>query len=120
MTTPVVSVLVPTHQDAHLLAFALPVFAELGDCIEVIVVNNDPAQDVKSVLSACFPQAELIEMGFGAGFGRAINVGIARSRGEFVLVLNADVFLEASYVGEMLEFFSEHADAGCAGGKLYR
>src|SRR5439155_25682780 len=38
----------------------------------------------------------------------------------FVLVLNADVFLEASYVSEMLEFFSGHLDAGCAGGKLYR
>jgi GT2 family glycosyltransferase len=120
MTQPIVSVVVPTHQDAHLLRCALPVFDELGEQAEVIVVNNDPSQDVRSELASCCPRAKLVEMGYGAGFGRAVNAGIERSGGEFVLVLNADVFLDPSYVPEMLRFFSQHPRAGCAGGKLYR
>src|SRR6266545_4007879 len=120
MTKPTVSVLVPTHQDAQLLPLALPVFAELGDSVEIIVINNDPAQDVQAIVATCFPEARVVEMGFDSGFGRAMNVGIQHSRGEFVLILNADVFLTPSYVPEMLSFLSRHPRAGCAGGKVYR
>ena len=120
MTKPTVSVLVPTHQDAQLLPLALPVFAELGDSVEIIVINNDPAQDVQAIVASCFPEARVVEMGFDSGFGRAMNVGIQHSRGEFVLILNADVFLTPSYVPEMLGFLSRHPRAGCAGGKVYR
>jgi GT2 family glycosyltransferase len=117
---PLVSVLVPTYQDAQLLELALPVLAGLGEAAEVFVMNNDPAQDAQAVVASCFQAAQVIEMGLDTGFGRAINVGIQRSRGEFVLILNADVILAPSYVTEMLNFFSRHPRAGCAGGKLYR
>lgn len=120
MSAPLVSVVVPTHEDAELLPLALPVFAELGESVEILVVNNDPSQDVQAVVASCFPGARLIEMGFDSGFGRAVNAGIRDSRGEFVLVLNADVFVGPSYVPEMLKFFSRHPRAGCGGGKLYR
>lgn len=120
MTDPVVSVLVPTHEDAELLALALPVFAELGRLVEVLVMNNDPAQDVPAIIDSIYPDATVVEMGHDSGFGKAMNVGIQLSRGEFVLILNADVFLSASYVPAMLQFLAEHPRAGTAGGKLLR
>jgi glycosyltransferase involved in cell wall biosynthesis len=45
-----VSVLIPTYQDAHLLRKSLPVLLKHPGEIEVVVVNNDPAQDVASAL----------------------------------------------------------------------
>ena len=59
-------------------------------------------------------------MGFEAGYPRAMNAGIVASRGEFVLLLDSDLFLSASYVPEMLSFFAANPGVGAAGGKLLR
>jgi GT2 family glycosyltransferase len=120
MTTNLVSVIVPTHQDGDLLRLALPALREQRENIEVIVVNNDPLQDIPSIAGAIYPEVKIVEMGYGAGFGRAINTGIELSAGQFILVLNADVFLAPSYISEMIAFFSSNPRVGCAGGKLYR
>ncbi len=118
--TKLVSAIIPTYQDAELLRFALPALRASHDATEVIVVNNDPSQDVFSIAVPLWPNVEIIEMGYPSGFGRAVNAGIAQSSGEFILVLNTDVFVGPSYIPEMLRFFSENHHAGCAGGRLYR
>jgi GT2 family glycosyltransferase len=117
---PRVSVVIPTYRDADLLARSLPVFVEFGDSTEVIVANNDPERDVTEIVSAAHPQAKVIDIGYPSGFGNAANTAILASEGEFVLVLNADVFLSPNYIPAMLDFFHSHPRAGCAGGKLYR
>ena len=41
-----VSVLIPTHSDAHLLRKSLPTLLRHPHDIEILVLNNDPSQDV--------------------------------------------------------------------------
>jgi GT2 family glycosyltransferase len=109
----------------HLLAKSLPTFLGSASETEIIVVNNDPSQDVPSWLGKTFggeirSRVAVIEMGFDAGFARAMNRGIAASRGEFILLCNADLFPTRTYIDEMLEFFGTHPGAGMATGKILR
>jgi GT2 family glycosyltransferase len=116
-------VLIPTYQDAHLLRKSLPVLlAHPPDEIEVLILNNSPAQDVRSSIGelADDPRVRIIEMGLEAGFARAINRGISESTGGLVMFCNADLFPSATYLAEMVRFFGEHACAGAAIGKLLR
>ena len=120
---PSVSVLIPTHSDAYLLQRSLPVL--LGhppDEIEILIVNNDPSQDVRSAIgeSADDPRVAIVEMGFESDFSRAINRGIRESTGRLVMLCNADLFPSATYISEMIKFFDEHPNAGAAIGKLLR
>jgi GT2 family glycosyltransferase len=115
----IVSVLVATHRDLELVERALAVFVDTPS-LEVVIINNDPSEDVRGWAEERFPDARVIDMGFEAGYPRAINVGIAASRGEFVLLLDSDLFVSASYVPEMLRFFGERPHVGAAGGKLLR
>jgi GT2 family glycosyltransferase len=121
-----VSILIPTYRDMHLLGKSLPTFLSYpAPGIEIIVVNNDPSQDVPTWLESTFggearSRITVIEMGFDAGFARAMNRGIAASRGEFVLLCNADLFPASTYIDEMLEFFEGHPLAGMATGKILR
>ena len=123
---PSLSVLIPTYRDMHLLARSLPTFlGRPAPEIEIIVLNNDPAQDVPSWLESTFgseahARIKVIEMGFDAGFARAMNRGIAASRGEFVLLCNADLFPSSTYIDEMLAFFEAHPLVGMATGKILR
>jgi GT2 family glycosyltransferase len=120
---PSVSVLIPTHRDAHLLQKSLPVL--LGhppDDVEIVIVNNDPLQDVRNAIgeSADDPKVTIAEMGFEAGVPRALNRGIRESSGGLVMFCNADLFPSATYLAEMQRFFHEHPRAGAAMGKLLR
>lgn len=120
---PLLSVLIPTHRDAHLLARSLPVL--LGnppDQIEVIVLNNDPEQDVRALAGPGVddPRVEVVEMGVGSYLGRALNEGIRRSNSDLVMLQNADLFPTPTYVSQMLRFLDARARVGAAIGKLLR
>jgi GT2 family glycosyltransferase len=118
-----VSVLIPTHHDAHLLQKSLPVLlSNPPDDLDVVIMNNDPAQDVRGAIGehADHARVRLVEMGFEAGFARAINRGIRESSGKLVMFCNADLFPTATYVAEMVSFFEQHPRAGAAIGKLLR
>ena len=120
---PRVSVLIPTHKDADLLRKTLPLFLEHPPAeVEVVVLNNDPAQNVQAAVGSHGddPRVRLIEMGWEAGFARAMNRGIRATSGEFVMLCNADLFPTPTYLAEILAFFEERPAAGAAIGKLLR
>ena len=74
--SPTVSVLIPTYRDAHLVRRSLPVYLDgPPQEVEIVVLNNDPAQDVRAALAgwADDPRVRLVEMGWEAGFARAVN-----------------------------------------------
>ena len=107
----------------HLLRRSLPVL--LGnppDEIEIIIVNNDPSQDVRSAIGGNTddPRVAIVEMGFEGDFPRAINRAICQSTGRLIMLCNADLFPSATYLSEMIKFFDEHPNAGAAIGKLLR
>jgi GT2 family glycosyltransferase len=121
-----VSVLIPTYRDMHLLVKSLPVFLERhADETEIVVLNNDPAQDVPGLLGERLgPEARrrirVENLGFDAGFARAINRGVQLTSGEFLLICNADLFPTPTYIDVMHEFFATHPRAGLATGKILR
>jgi GT2 family glycosyltransferase len=118
-----VSVLIPTYKDALLLRQSLPIFLEHPpDDIEIVVVNNDPSQDVRAAVGSQRDDSRvrLVEMGWEAGFARAVNRGIRETSGEFVMLCNADLFPAPTYLAELLAFFEAHPAAGAAIGKLLR
>jgi GT2 family glycosyltransferase len=120
---PRLSVLIPTHRDAELLRRSLPTFlAAAPGTVEVVVLNNDPAQAVATAIGELGgdQRVRIIEMGFEAGFARAINRGIRATFGELVMFCNADLFPTPEYVAEIVAFFDRHPRAGAAIGKILR
>jgi GT2 family glycosyltransferase len=117
------SILIPTHRDAHLLRRSLPTFlaTEQGE-VEVLILNNDPPQEVAAAIGghASDERVRILEMGYEAGFARAINRGIRESSGEFVMFCNADLFPTEGYLAELLSFFGRCPRAGAAIGKVLR
>jgi GT2 family glycosyltransferase len=118
-----VSVLIPTHGDVDLLRRSLPTLLDdpAAD-VEVIIVNNDPQQDVRAAIGdyASDRRTTIVEMGFEGDFPRAINRGIDRSSGDLVMLCNADLFPSPTYLSTLQAFFDRRPRAGAASGKLIR
>ena len=119
---PTVSVLIPTHSDSDLLRKSLGTLLDHPGEVEIIVLNNDPSQDVTAAICeyADDQRVRIIEMGWEAGFTRAINRGVRESSGELVLFCNADLFPTPSYLTEIAAFFERRPEAGAAIGKILR
>jgi GT2 family glycosyltransferase len=117
-----VSVVFASYGDAHLLARAIPPVLAARTCdIDVLVVNNDPEQDVSAALGPVSGDSvRIVEMGGNAGYCGAHNRGIAESRGEFVFLANTDLFVAADCVDELVAFFQRRPRAACANGKILR
>lgn len=61
---------------------------------EIIVVDNASGDNSRELITTAFPSVVWIQMNYNAGFARANNEGIRKSRGEIVLLLNSDTIIK--------------------------
>lgn len=82
---------------------------------EILCVDN--GSDPKSLAKLHAPEVpmRLVEMGVNKGFGVANNMAAEEARGEYVLFLNNDAFLQPCAVREMLAAFETHGDCAAVG-----
>jgi N-acetylglucosaminyl-diphospho-decaprenol L-rhamnosyltransferase len=66
-----------------------------GRRVEVIVVDNSPGDGAGEIARRDFGWVDYVAAPANLGFGRANNLGYARSRGEFALFLNPDTISNA-------------------------
>ncbi|TBR16958.1 glycosyltransferase [bacterium] len=100
MSNGLINVIVVTRKNGDYLASCLKsVSAQTYHTLEVSVIDNS--------------QKNLF-------YCQALNQGIAKTSGEFVLCLNDDVILEPTFVEEALKGFALNSDIGMVSGKILR
>lgn len=111
------SIVIVSHNVREMLAQCLrSVFQALqGIGGEVIVVDNASDDGTVAALMPEFPQVCWIPLTTNVGFGRANNIGIARARGHYVLLLNPDTLIGPDTLRAMLAYMEQHPEVGIAG-----
>ena len=115
---PVVSIVVVTWNSAlHLRRCLERVALQTMSERELIVVDNASSDEAVAIAES--HRATVIRNDSNRGFAAAANQGIAGSRGEFVLLLNPDCFLEPDYCAALVNAFRLAGESfGMATGKL--
>lgn len=86
---PRVSVVVVTWNSAGTIAeLVRPLVDDPG--IELVIVDNDSADDTIAVVEAIAPDAVTIDTGGNCGFAAGVNTGAAAARSDMLVVLNPD------------------------------
>ncbi len=120
---PDVSVVVSTHNRAHLLRRCL--HALLRQCAdlssyEIIAVDNNSTDDTSAVLSefvgGAIPFTALREPRQGVSYGR--NAGIAAARGRIVAFTDDDICVASDWISRIVQAFHADADVDCIGGPI--
>jgi GT2 family glycosyltransferase len=87
--------------------------------IEIFVIdNNSNDGSSEKLLELSQKNIHYYKFESNVGSSAANNYGIRASVGEFVLILNADVFLEKEYIQNSVEAFKRDATIGTVTGKL--
>ena len=85
---------------------------------EIIVVDNASRDGTVAWLRTAWPQVQVLASAKNLGFGRANNAGLARARGEWLLLLNPDTLVQPGAVETLITFLAAHPAAGMAAPRL--
>lgn len=88
--------------------------------LEAIVINNAYNQKFEEMIAGAYPEVSLYSNYRNPYYCPALNLGISKSRGEFVLCLNDDVILDEGFIEIALKGFSINDKIGMVSGKLLR
>ena len=113
---PLVSIILVTWNSARFLPRCLDALrAQTYQPVEVIVVDNASADASRELVRG----VTLIANDTNRGFSAAVNQGIAKANGEFVLLCNPDAFLDAKYIEAIVDAMTAE-EVGSATGTLMR
>ena len=83
--------------------------------LEVIVSDNGSTDGSIEFIREQYPRTRVIENGANLGFAKGNNVGIRRSRGQYVLILNPDTLIHEGALQRLVSFADRHPEAGAFG-----
>ena len=86
--------------------------------VEVIVIDNQSADQSIEYLKPKFPGVIFISNSENVGFAKACNIGYQRSQGNHILFLNPDTIVAENTFTSCIHFFENHADCGAIGVKM--
>jgi len=116
-----VSVTIVTHNSEPYLVKCLEsVLAQDWPSIEVIVVDNASQDGTRTLLAGYRERLQIMLNSENRGFAAAQNQAIRQSRGEWVLALNPDAWLDSNFVSCLVRAGSLDPAVGTVCGKLYR
>jgi GT2 family glycosyltransferase len=85
---------------------------------EIIVVDNASEDQSKEIIGGQFPEVLFIGLKKNIGFGKACNIGVRHSHGEYLLFLNPDTLISHNTLEVCLRFMAGHPDIGILGPKI--
>lgn len=85
---------------------------------EVIVIDNASTDESIRGIKSTTSTTRIIINKENSGFAKAVNQGIQKSNGEYILLLNPDAVVNINALKELVDFAEKTPDAGVVGTKL--
>lgn len=85
---------------------------------EVHVVDNASGDESLTVLARDFPYVKVLANTVNLGFSKACNQVIPETKGEFVLLLNPDAFVQDNAISKLCDFMESNPTCGAVGPRV--
>ncbi len=89
-----------------------------GNDYEIFVVDNASTDDSRDIIRTEMPGVAYHFSDKNLGFAKAVNIGIQKTRGKYVIVLNPDVIVLEHGIQALTAFMEKNPKAGIAAGRL--
>jgi N-acetylglucosaminyl-diphospho-decaprenol L-rhamnosyltransferase len=85
---------------------------------EIIVVDNNSTEIDFQILKNIFPNVQFLLQNENLGFAKANNLGVAKAKGEYILILNPDTIIPEDLFLPLINFHQSKAQIGFVGVRL--
>jgi len=117
---PKVTAIVLTYNGWDMLRQSLPtVLAQDWPGLEILVVDDCSQDGTPEKLAQEFPTVQVLALPENHGFAGASNAGVEFTRGEYVALLNNDIYLPTNFISRMVEILETCPQAAVAGPGVY-
>jgi len=115
-----ISVIIVSWNAKSFLQDCLESLTEQADpqSTEIIVVDNASSDGSPEMVAAKFPGVILIQTGKNLGFAKANNIGIHKSSGRYIALVNSDIKVLGNCLSELGDYLDQHPDVGVVGPKI--
>tara|TARA_R110001583_G_scaffold12326_2_gene54839 strand:+ start:16717 stop:17865 length:1149 start_codon:yes stop_codon:yes gene_type:complete len=86
--------------------------------VEIIIVDNNSADDSCKIIKEKYPKVILIENDENVGFSKANNQGVKVAKGKYILILNPDTVIAEDTLDKIFTFSKTKQNLGVLGVKL--
>jgi len=105
-------ILVTYNSSAHIESCLDSIFAQDFKDYEVLVIDNASEDKARAILGNMYPNITLIKNPVNYGFSKALNQGIAKASGKFILCLNNDIKLQNNFLKSIYKAIDRHEKIG--------
>ncbi len=85
---------------------------------EIIVVDNNSHDDSCQMVKELFPEVILIENKENFGFSKGNNIGVSKTKGEYICILNPDTVVAEDTFTKLLKFADQQKKLGMVSCRL--
>ncbi|MEO0166807.1 MAG: glycosyltransferase family 2 protein [candidate division WOR-3 bacterium] len=95
--------------------------ANLEIPMELIIIDNASAHSPRPLIEFFnkFFEILFIENRINLGYARAVNQGLKKARGEFILIINPDILIPAGAIEEMVKYLEREPEVGLLAPALF-
>jgi O-antigen biosynthesis protein len=108
MAIPTIDIVIPSFNGKYLLEKHLPEVFKNSDYLnKVIIVDNGSTDGTANWLEEKYPEIIIVKNKTNLGFTKPINQGVAKSKAQYLVLLNNDVHPEKGYLKNILRYFKD-------------
>lgn len=85
---------------------------------ELIVVDNGSVDGSKDYIKKNYPTVTLIEINRNIGFSPAVNLGIKRAKGKYIILINNDTKVDKDCIKNLVRAVEQHPEVGMVAAKM--
>ena len=85
---------------------------------EIIVVDGESNDSAQEIIKYKWPEVKFISFKKNLGYSKIVNTGIKQVKGEYILVINADIIVLKDSILELLKFMKKNPDVGITAPQL--
>ena len=86
---------------------------------EIVIVDNASADDTVKTIKNDYKKVVVIENKTNSGFSAANNLGIKKTSGQYLFLLNPDTIVCKNSIDVLAEILDKYEDAGACGPRLF-
>jgi len=120
-TLPTVSIVILNYNGKGFLEACLSSLQRLNypkEAMEIVLVDNGSNDGSTDFVRKKFPDVEIVELKRNIGFSAGNNVGIKKSKGAFVAILNNDTVVDENWLIEMVKLMLKDPSIGIVAPKI--
>lgn len=102
-----ISVIIPNYNGKELLEQNLPNVIKYCPNCEIIIVDDGSTDGSAQLIKNKFKNIKLIETKKNLGFSKAINLGVEKAQGRYILLLNSDTSPQKDFLEPLKKHFQK-------------